>query len=171
MLPRAREFVCPFHVQRWRQFGQRRAAPERDVASRNEAFGQLAEKEAPAGHLRAQLRVRQPPASCSTSSISRPTSTSRCNRTVFIFGQTGRWPGNNLFTCAASWPKIATCCPAAKMTDKRRQKKSADWFSVWKICKKIWTNCRRASPFAQWPSRNWPSIPSDADGPSLLSNS
>ena len=32
---------------------------------------------------------------------------------------------------------------------------------------KIWTNCRRASPFTQWPSTNWPSIPTDVDG-SLL---
>ena len=63
-------------------------------------FGQLAGKEALAGHL-----------------------------------QTGRWPGNNLFTCGASWPKISTCCPAAKMTDKRRSK-SADPFFRFENLKK-----------------------------------
>ena len=58
----------------------------------------------------------------------------------------GPTTGDPATSTTLSWPKLATCCPAAKMTDKRRSK-SADRFSGLKICKKIWTNCRRASPF------------------------
>ena len=203
VLPRARGFLCPFHVQRRRQFGQRRAAPERGVdfhatirlqisriplqtarsfsgtgnrphgrrirthfahnlqsslgdgqlatprRQRRDgstgwngqkvlgtlpygpgngrllvqransrtlspgrkrhsarlhmrrlfvAFSQLAGKEAPAGHLRAQLRVRQPPPVGQRQGqvfcVRRHPPTAATGQFgVFIFGQTGRWPG------------------------------------------------------------------------------